>query len=345
MKLTRKQYLKTNFTVALGAGIAIPALQACNEKPETAPSAWSYKNGEVKTGGVKMITIDGGYKVWTKKLGQGKIKMLTLHGGPGCTHEYFECFEDFLPQEGVEFFYYDQLGSDYSDQPKDTSLWRMDRFTDEVEQVRKGLGLENFYLYGQSWGGMLGIEYALKYGQNLRALIISNMTASIPSYLKYINEIRARFPESVQKMMTEYEAKEQWDAPEYQDLLIKELYNKHICRIVPWPEPVSRMFKHLATPVYNTMQGNNEFVVTGTFKDWDRWNDIQKITVPTQLIVGKYDSMRVEDIQKMHELIPNSQIGICENGSHLSMWDDQDAYFKILIGFLHSVQNGTFQRK
>ncbi|MBI4553609.1 MAG: proline iminopeptidase-family hydrolase, partial [Candidatus Latescibacteria bacterium] len=142
---------------------------------------------EVKTGGVRMVTVDGKYKVWTKGVGSGPIKMLTLHGGPGATHEYFECFEDFLPQQGIQFFYYDQLGSAYSDQPDDLSLWTVERFREEVEQVRAGLGLENFYLYGQSWGGMLAIEYALKYQSHLKGLIISNMTASIPSYVEYIN--------------------------------------------------------------------------------------------------------------------------------------------------------------
>jgi len=128
----------------------------------------------VKTGGVTMIPIDGGkYHVWTKCVGTGAIQMLTLHGGPGCTHEYMECFEDFLPQRGIQFHYYDQLGSHYSDQPDDPSLWTVARFCDEVEQVRAALGLENFYLFGHSWGGMLGIEYALKHqavGDNGAAL-------------------------------------------------------------------------------------------------------------------------------------------------------------------------------
>jgi proline iminopeptidase len=211
-----------------------------------------------------------------------------------------------------------------------------------VEQVRKGLGLENFYLYGQSWGGMLGIEYALKYQQHLKGLIVSNMTASIPSYLKYINQLRSQFPADTIKMMELYEAKQQWDAKEYQDILINQLYNKHICRVVPWPEPVTRMFRHLATPVYNTMQGNNEFVVTGTFKNWDRWKDLPQIKIPTQLIVGKYDSMSVADINREHELIPHSRFNICENGSHLSMWDDQQEYFRILISFLKDVDSGKF---
>lgn len=299
---------------------------------------------KVKTGGVKRIQIDGKYRVWTKKIGNSNIKMLTLHGGPGATHEYFECFEDFLPQEEIEFYYYDQIGSAYSDQPKDKSLWTVDRFREEVEQVRVGLGLNNFYLYGQSWGGMLSIEYVLKYQRHLKGLIISNMTASIASYVKYINELRRKFPPEIREILEKYEAKKEYDAPEYQEVLFNQLYSKHICRLDPWPEPFERAFKHLNTEVYNTMQGPNEFVVTGTFKDWNRWNEIQNIKVPTLLIVGRYDTMRVEDIQKMGELIPNSRVVICENGSHLSMYDDQETYFRALIKFIKDVETNRFSK-
>src|SRR6476659_3637327 len=166
------------------------------------------KGSAVKTGGVRLIPIDGGkYKVWTKKVGAGKIKMLTLHGGPGVTHEYFECFEDFLPQAGVEFYYYDQLGSFYSDQPDDPSLWTIDRFREEVEQVRAALGLENFILYGQSWGSMLAIEYALKYQKHLKGLVLSSMTASIASYVEYVNKLRAALPPEVLAVLLKYEEK------------------------------------------------------------------------------------------------------------------------------------------
>jgi proline iminopeptidase len=292
----------------------------------------------IKTGGVKIIPVDGRYRVWTKKVGDSATKMLTLHGGPGATHEYLECFEDFLPQAGIEFYYYDQLGSAYSDQPKDKSLWTVDRFREEVEQVRVALGLNNFCLYGSSWGGMLGIEYALKYQRYLKALIISNMTASISSYVKYVNELRQKFPMKIRETLKKYETEEEYDAPEYQEVIFKNLYTKHLCRLDPWPDPVARTIKHLNTEVYNTMQGPNEFVVTGTFKDWDRWKEIQTIRVPTLLIVGRHDTMRVEDIQKMGKLIPNSRVVVCENGSHFSMYDDQETYFRALINFVKDVE-------
>lgn len=299
---------------------------------------------EIKTGGVKMIQVDGKYNIWTKKVGNSATKMLTLHGGPGATHEYFECFEDFLPLEGIEFYYYDQLGSVYSDQPKDKSLWTVDRFRDEVEQVRVALGLDNFYLFGQSWGGMLGIEYALKYQHHLKALIISDMTASISSYVKYVNELRQKFPLEIKQILEKYEGREEYNAPEYLEVMFKHLYSKHVCRLDPWPEPFMRAFKHLNTEIYNTMQGPNEFVVTGTFKDWNSWNYLQHIVVPTLLIVGRYDTMSENDIQKMGTLIPNSRVVVCENGSHLCMYDDQETYFHELLKFIKDVETSRFAK-
>ena len=331
--IDRRSLLTLSAAALLGPGLArgFPA-------PEKAPAAPGKT--EVRTAGIRLIPVDGKYKVWTKKVGSGPIKLLTLHGGPGFGHEYFECFEDFLPQAGVEFYYYDQLGSSYSDQPNDPSLWTIDRFREEVEQVRAALGLENFYLYGQSWGSMLAIEYALKYQRHLKGLVLSSMTASIPSYMAYTARLRAALPKDAVATLEKYEATNSYDAPEYQQVIMDVLYKRHVCRLDPWPDPVERAFKHVNNQVYNTMQGNNEFVVTGTFKDWDRWADLPKITVPTLVIGAKYDEMDPEDIRREGRLIPRSRTLICENGSHLAMWDDQEAYFKGLIGFLHDVESG-----
>jgi proline iminopeptidase len=296
---------------------------------------------EIKTGGVKMIEVDGKYHVWTKRVGSGPMKMLTLHGGPGCTHEYFECFEDFLPGNGVEFFYYDQLGSAYSDQPNDPNLWRIERFREEVEQVRTALGLESFFLFGHSWGAMLAIDYALKYQRHLKGLVLSNMTASIKSYVTYINTLRDALPPKTLEILKKYEAAENYDAPEYQAVMFKEIYSRHICRIDPFPEPLARMFRHLNASVYNTMQGPNEFVVTGTFRDWDRWADLKFIQVPVLLLVGRHDTMSVTDIKRMGELIPAARVVVCEQGSHCSMYDDQEKYFRALVDFANDVEQGA----
>jgi len=298
----------------------------------------------VKTGGVQMVQVDGKYHVWTKRVGSGPISLLTLHGGPGCTHEYFECFEDFLPQAGIQFIYYDQLGSAYSDQPDDPSLWTVERFREEVEQVRVALGLEQFYLFGHSWGGMLGIEYALQYQSHLKGLIVSNMTASIPSYVTSISHLRRQLPAEIIRTLEKYEATGDYHAPEYEDVMLKQIYTKYLCRLDPWPEPLTRMFRHLSAQVYNTMQGPNEFVITGTFKDWDRWSDLPQITVPTLLSVGRFDTMSVSDIERMGQLMPNARVAICEQGSHCAMYDDQEVYFRDLIRFIKEVDARTFKR-
>ena len=295
-----------------------------------------------KTGGIKVIQLKEGHKVWTKKVGSSPTKLLTLHGGPGATHEYFECFEDYLPQKKIEYYYYDQLGSYYSDQPKDEKLWTIERFREEVEQVRESLGLDKFYLLGHSWGGMLSIEYALKYQNHLKGLIISNMTASIPSYVAYINKLRRKLPLETRKTLEKYEAKLDYSAPEYQEIIFNHIYKQHICRTEPWPDPVNRTFKNMNQQVYNYMQGPNEFLVTGTFKDWDRWADLQRIKVPTLLIGSKYDEMNPKDIRNMGSLIPNSRVRICQNGSHMDMYDDQEYYMKSLIRFVKDVENNRF---
>jgi proline iminopeptidase len=339
-RVTRRAFLGMG-----GAAVALPLVSsACAVRKRPAPAAWgpvpSGRADGVRTGGCCTVRVAGRYYVWLKQVGNGDVPVLTLHGGPGFPHFYFECFEDFLPRAGVQFWYYDQLGCGFSEQPDDPSLWTVERYRDEVEQVRAALGLERFVLYGQSWGGMLGIEYALAYPQYLSGLVISNMTASIPSYVKYVNELRAALPAEVRKVMEKYEAKGDYEAPEYQKILLEQLYAKHICRLDPWPEPVSRSLRYLNTKIYNAMQGPSEFTVTGSYKNWDRWADLHRIAAPTLLLVGRYDTMSVADIQRMGTLIPHARVVVCENGSHLSLYDDQQAYFEALIPFLRDAHAG-----
>jgi proline iminopeptidase len=292
----------------------------------------------IRVAGIRMIPVMGGkYKVWTKRIGSGPLKVLLLHGGPGFTHQYLEAMESLLPEAGIEMYYYDQLGCGNSDRPEDLSLWEIPRFVEEVEEVRRGLGLENFVLYGQSWGGMLSIEYALKYQHHLRALVISNMTAGIQSYLKRIGEVAKKLDPVTLATLRVFEATEDYDAPEYQRIMMEELYPMAICRSKPWPEPVTRAFRDANLAIYNRMQGKSEFVVTGTFKDWERWDDLHKIEVKTLTLGAENDTMDPEDIRKMATLMPNATAAICPEGSHLAMWDDQAIYFEHLLGFLRTV--------
>lgn len=304
--------------------------------------AVAVSGAEVRTGGTKVIEVDGKYHVWTDRVGKGAIKMLTLHGGPGFVHDYLECFEDFLPKHGISFYYYDQLGSGNSDKPDDVALWTVDRFRGEVEQVRKALGLDKFYLYGHSWGGMLGIEYALQHQDHLKALIISDMTAGIPEYEAYAQTLLAELSEEDRKTLEKFAAEGKFEAPEYLNIMFGKVYAEHLIRINPWPEPVDRAFKKFNAQVYNTMQGPNEFVISGNFKTWSRWDDLPKIKIPTLIITGGKGTMNPSDIRRMGRLIPHSRVVITE-GSHLEMYDDQERYFKELVRFVKDVESGKFK--
>lgn len=297
----------------------------------------------IKSGGVQLISIDSGkYKVWTKRIGNNpKIKLLLLHGGPGCTHEYFESFESFLPKEGIEFYYYDQLGSAYSDQPKDSSLWVLPRFVEEVEQVRKALNLDkdNFYLLGHSWGGILAAQYALKYQEHLKGLIISNMMMSAPEYGAYAeNVLSKQMDPSVLKEIRMMEAKQDFTNPKYMELLIPNFYCQHILRLPPdqWPDAVNRTFAKLNNTIYTMMQGPSEFGVSGNLEKWDIKNELPKITVPTLVIAANHDTMDPEHMKWVSTQVKNGSYLLCPNGSHMCMWDDQQHYFPGLISWLKS---------
>ncbi len=315
----------------------------------------SFKNRDDQfTGGIKMIPITtpvGTFKVWTKTVGNNpKIKVLLLHGGPGGTHEFFESFDGYFPQEGIEYIYYDQLGSYYSDQPNDKKLWTIPRFVEEVEQVRKALKLDqnNFFLLGQSWGGILAMEYALKYQKNLKGLIISNMMASAPAYNKYAEEVLGpQMDPIILSQIKEIERKKDFGNPKYNELLFKHYYTQHVIHLPfeQWPESINRAFKHLNANVYVFMQGQSEFGITGdaTLKDWDITSKLKNITVPTLAIGAKYDTMDPKHMEWISKEVKNGRFLFCPNGSHCSQYDDQKNYFPGLIAFLHDVDENNFK--
>jgi proline iminopeptidase len=298
--------------------------------------------------GVQMIPIktpSGEFNVFTQRVGANpSIKVLLLHGGPGMTYEQYANFKDYLPQEGIEFIWYDQLGSFHSDQPSDSTLWTIDRFVDEVEQVRVALGLnkDNFYLYGQSWGGMLGIEYALQHQDKLKGLIISNMMSSLDEYEKYAKEVLGpQMPKEVFAEVMEIERTGDFENPRYMELLGEHHYPFHVLRkpADEWPEAVGRAMEQINPEVYIYMQGYSEFGITpgATLAGWDRKADLKKITVPTLVIGGTHDTMDPAHMEWMSKEFPNGQFLLCPNGSHLSQYDDPEHFFPGLISFLKDV--------
>jgi len=331
---------------------AILLMVSCkNEtKSESPKDYFTYdSNNTVESAGVKMIPIQtpvGEFKVWTKRFGNNpKIKVLLLHGGPAMTHEYMECFETFFQREGFEFYEYDQLGSYYSDQPKDSSLWTTERFVEEVEQVRKAIGAnnDNFYVLGNSWGGILAMEYALKYQQNLKGLMIANMVASAPEYGKYADEVLAKQmkPEILAEIRA-LEAKKDFSNPRYMELLIPNFYKKHLCRLNEWPDGLNRASKHINGEIYTLMQGPSEFGISGRLAKWDIKNRLHEITIPTLMIGAKYDTMDPKAMEEQSKLVQKGRFLFCPNGSHLAMWDDQKVFMNGVIQFINDVDSEKF---
>lgn len=335
--------------------VAFLSLQNCSPKKNTSDTDEvtndyfdNTNRDDVLSGGVKMIPIStptGEFNVWTKRVGNNpKIKVLLLHGGPGATHEYFECFDSYFPQAEIEYYYYDQLESYYSDKPSDSSLWNVERFVDEVEQVRIALGLnkDNFYLLGHSWGGILGIEYALKHQDKMKGLIISNMVASIPDYVAYaIDVLGPQLDPEVLAKIRAFEESGDYTNPDYSELVYTHYYPKHVLRMPldQWPDPVNRSLSRINYDMYLAMQGPSEFGVVGDakLKYWDRKADLSKITVPTLTIGGAHDTMDPKHMEWMSTEVQNGEYLHCPEGSHWSMYDDQKTYFKGVIEFIKDV--------
>ena len=304
---------------------------------------------DIISGGVKMIPITtpkGDFHVWTKRVGNNPTaKLLLLHGGPAATHEYFEIFDSFLPAAGIEYYYYDQLGSFYSDQPDDPDLWQVDRFVDEVEQVRVALGLDagNFFLLGHSWGGILATEYALKHQQHLKGLVISSMMSSIPAYNEYARTVLMPAMDQEQlARIKSLEASGDTETPEYMDLLVDH-YTAHVLRkpLEEWPEPVNRSFGHLNRSIYVPMQGPSELGASGLLVDWDRTDSQQDIHVPTLVIGASDDTMDPVHMEQMAHRFPNGRFVLCRNAGHMAMYDDPATYFRGLIDFIADVDRGA----
>jgi proline iminopeptidase len=333
--------------------LLLPLASACAPASAPAPTAYFDQSGrdDVLAGGVRLIPITtprGPFHVWTKRIGNNpRLKVLILHGGPGFTHEAYEAFDSYFPGAGIEYYYYDQLGSAYSDQPHDASLWDLDRFVDEVEQVRTALRLDkdNFVLYGHSWGGMLAIEYALKHPDHLKGLVISNMMSSVPAYNAYAKKVlMPQIDPAVLSEVLALEAKKDYDNPRYEELLMANFYNQHILRmpVEQWPEPVLRSFGRLNKEVYVPMQGPSELGASGTLENWDRSAELRKLHVPTLVIGARYDTMDPSHMEWMAKQIPRARYLYCANGSHLALYDDQKTYMDGLVGFLKDVEAGRF---
>ncbi|MEO5853184.1 MAG: proline iminopeptidase-family hydrolase [Nocardioides sp.] len=293
--------------------------------------------------GVQMVPVStpvGDFRVWTRRAGASDTtKVLVLHGGPGATHEYLLSLEEPLVAAGVEVWFYDQLGSHHSDQPDDPSLWEIPRFVDEVEQVRRALGFDrdDFVLYGQSWGGLLALEYALAHPEHLKGLVVSNMMSSIPAYNAYAEaRIMPRMDPAALAEIKRLEADGETGDPAYEALLMEHHYVHHVLRrpAEEWPAEVVAGFAHINPDIYVPLQGPSELGASGKLLHWDRSGDLAEITVPTLVIGAEHDTMDPEHLRWMAAQLPRGRYLHCPDGSHLAMVDDHDVYVAGLVEFL-----------
>jgi proline-specific peptidase len=284
------------------------------------------------------IDVPGG-KVWYKITGDGDgIPLLCLHGGPGSAHYCLEPLEELGRHRRVIF--YDQLGCGNSDRPDNPALWTVDRFVEELAQVRAALSLDKLHLFGNSWGGILAQQYVLDRKPQLQSLILCGSPASMLRWAVDCADLLAQQPPEVVKVIHDHEASGFTACPEYRAAILG-FYREHFCRLDPWPTSLERSFAATGGPVYHAMNGPNEFTITGTLKDWDIMDRLGEIKIPTLLIGGRYDECRPAHLEEMHRRIPGSQLAIIENASHLCFAEQPVEFTVRLNDFFDRTDSGS----
>jgi proline iminopeptidase len=283
-----------------------------------------------------MLDVPGG-KVWYQVTGEGGIPLLCLHGGPGMSHDYINTLGDLADRRTVIF--YDQLGCGRSERPDDPSLWSLQRSVSEVAAVREALGLERFHLFGNSWGGWLALQYVLDHQPPLASLIISSSPPSVERAVREMNELRRRLPPDVQRVLDHHEARQFFECPEY-TAAIMVFYKRHLCRLDQWPEGVEQaMGPGFGSGPYLTMWGPSEFgPVIGNLHGWDVTARLGEIGMPTLLTVGRHDEMWPSHMEDMRGLMPNAELVVFEESSHMAFVEEREAYIATMNRFLDQVE-------
>ncbi|MEK9135668.1 MAG: proline iminopeptidase-family hydrolase, partial [Bacteroidota bacterium] len=281
------------------------------------------------------VEVPGG-RVWYRVVGSGsRTPLLLLHGGPGAASYYLKPLAALADERPVIF--YDQLGGGHSNRPNDTTLWRIERFVEELAQVRQALGLKEIHLLGHSWGSMLATDYMLTRPAGVRSLILASPAISIPRWIHDADSLRSTLPDSVQSLILRHERAGTTDSPEYQSAMMM-YYQRYLARRQPWSADVDTTFAQLNPAVYGYMQGPSEFTITGTLKNYDRTSHLPEITVPTLFTTGRYDEAAPATVQFYQSLVPGSQLVILENSGHLTMQDEPERYVQVVREFLRRVE-------
>ncbi len=286
------------------------------------------------------ISVPGG-NIWYGILGEKQtgLPLLLLHGGPGFPHDYLEPLEPMSNERPVIF--YDQLGCGNSDRPQNPSLWTLERFLDELEQVIQILKLKKFHLLGQSWGSMLAVDFMItRRTSDVDSLILSGPCLSVARFTTDQKAWLLEFPEGMQKIIQEKEASRDFQSPEYQDAMWA-YYKRHVCRLDPWPDCLMRSLEKMGRQVYEHMWGPSEFTMTGILKDYDRTAQLKDIIVPTLFTCGRYDEATPSSTALYHDQLPGSEMVILEDASHEHHIEKTEIYLKIVRDFLSRVERNS----
>jgi proline iminopeptidase len=286
----------------------------------------------------KYLRIDG-YLVYTRTFPAAERRgtIVCVHGGPGATHDYLLPLTD-LTGSGYDVVMYDALGCGMSELPERTDLFTMEHDLKVLEDVRTGLGLGRIHLMGSSYGGLLVLAYATRHSENLRSLISTGGLVDVPFASSEMARLKSELPPEVRSTLKKHEDLGQFEHPEYLGAVM-EFYKRHLCRLEPWPYPVRFSLDTISKPVYNTMNGPNEFTIIGNIKDIDFSADLPRIGVPTLLVHGKYDEVTPAVGERIHAKVPGSRLVILENSSHLGFWEERERYLELVSGFLKKVDS------
>lgn len=281
----------------------------------------------------KWIKLRNGYRIWSKTVGGGKATpLLTLHGGPGAAHDYLEPLEALAGDRPVIF--YDQLGCGRSDKPDARTLWTIERFADEIDEVRRALGLDKIHLLGQSWGGWLAIEYLTRKPKGVKSCVLASTSSSIPLFAKECDRLIAKLPKPMQRALAEQGAKGNYAHPDYQ-AAVMEFYRRHLCRLPEWPDCLKRSAASMENnQVYETINGPNEFTTIGNLRYWDRTEALARVTTPVLLTCGRHDELGPVCSRAMKARLPNARMKVFEKSAHVAHIEEPEAYRKAVSNFL-----------
>jgi proline-specific peptidase len=280
------------------------------------------------------IEVPGG-RVFYRSVGEGGVPVLCLHGGPGFTMEYLDALEDLANRRQVIF--YDQLGCGRSEAPNDRSLWIAERFVEELVAVREFLRLERLHLWGNSWGGMLGMQYIVERQPELVSFVNCSGPASMPLWISETHRLLEQLPAEARSEIERHEAQGWYNCPEYVAAVL-QYDKKHVCRLDPWPEGLERAYASVNLELYTFMAGPSEFAVIGTLKDWDITERLSEISIPTLLTCGRHDECTPLQMEEIQKRIPDSRLVVFEESSHLQMHEERERYMQVMNDWFDEVE-------